>query len=226
MNFNRFSNKWACWFWYRTKSRWTIQSRIKWIIMSRIRLSTTKTFRLTLLFYFFSLFRILVNVFYSSFRCFFSFFVIIFSIISDLETSFLSVSAEKAIQKIFRVKNVIEKNIVFVAIIFDFLLIISSNKIAISNRNAEKKVQSEQIFFAKKNSNNVERQYFDAFSSSLSFNVSKWNDQKNFDFFVDFSTLLIEQKATTFIRIWCEFCTRCVKSTAFYICVVNSINCQ
>ena len=156
-----------CWFWYRTILWWTI----KWII----KLLTT-TFRLTLFLCFLSFFRILVNVFYSSFRCFFSFFVIIFSITSDLEISFLSVSAERAIQKIFRVENVIETNIAFAAIVFNFLSIISSNEIAISNRNAEKKTQSEQIFSAKKSLNDVERQHFDAVSSSSSFDVSKSND--------------------------------------------------
>ena len=133
------------------------------------------------------------------FDVFFSFLIIIFSIISDLETFLLSVSAEKATQKIFRVENVIETNIA--AIVLDFLQIISSNEIAISNRNAEKKAQNEQMSSAKKSSNDVERQHFDAVSSFLSFDVSKSNDQKNFDFSVDFSVLLIEQKATTFIRI-------------------------
>ena len=146
-------------------------------------------------------FRNLVSVFYLSFRCFFSFFVVILSITSDLEFFFLSVSVEKTTQKIFRVENVIEKNIAFVAIVFDFLSIILSNKIAISNRNAEKKVQNKQVFSAKKNSNNVERQHFDAVSSSSSFDVSKSNNQKNFDFFVDFFALFIEQRTTTFIRI-------------------------
>ena len=160
---------------------------------------TSKTLRLTLLFCFLSLFRILVNVFYSSFRCLFSFFVLIFSIISDFEISLLSVSAERTTQKIFRAKNVIEKNIA--AIILDFLQIISSDEIAISNRNAEKKVQNEQIFSAKKSSNDVERQHSNAASSSSSFDVSKSNDQKNLDSSVDFSALLIEQKATTLIRI-------------------------
>ena len=131
---------------------------------------------------------------------FFSFFEIIFSIISDLETSFLSVSAERPIQKIFRAENVIETN-TFAAIAFDFLSIISSDEIAISNRNAEKKVQNEQVFSAKKNSNDVERQHFVAASSSSSFDVSKSDDQKNLDFFVNFSALLIEQRSTTLIRI-------------------------
>ena len=134
------------------------------------------------------------------FRCLFSFFVIILSIISDFETSLLSVSAEKATQKIFRAENVIEMNIL-AAIVFDFLSVISSNEIAISNRNAEKKAQNEQISSAKKSSNDVERQHFDAASSSLSSDVSKSDDQKNLDFSVDFSVLLIEQKTTTFIRI-------------------------
>ena len=109
----------------------------------------------------------------------------------------------KRLRKSFeiRVENVIEKNIVLVAIAFDFLSIISSNEIAISNRNAEKKVQNEQVSSAKKSSNDVERQHFDAASSTSSFDVSKSDDQKNFDFSVDFSALLIEQRATTFIRI-------------------------
>ena len=103
---------------------------------------------LTLFRCFLSLSRILVSVFYSSYRCFFSFFVVILSIIFDLETFFLSVSAEKTTQKIFRAENVIEKNIA--AIVLDFLQIISSNEIAISNRNAEKKVQNKQVFFCEK----------------------------------------------------------------------------
>ena len=90
----------------------------------------------------------------------------------------------------------------------------------------QKKAQNEQSSSAKESSNDVERQRFNAFSSSLSFDVSKSNDQKNFDSFVDFSVLLIEQKATTLIRIWCEFCIRCVKSTALCVRVVSSINCQ
>ena len=125
--------------------------------------------------------------------------IIILSIISDFKTFLLSVSVERATQKIFRAENVIETNIA--AIVFDFLQIISSNEIAISNRNAEKKVQNEQVFSAKESSNDVERQHSDAVSSSLSFDVSKSNDQKNLDFSVDFFVLLIEQKATTFIRI-------------------------
>ena len=112
----------------------------------------------------------------------------------------MSVSVERATQKIFCAENVIETNI-FAAIAFDFLSIISSDEIAISNRNAEKKAQNEQIFSAKESSNDVERQHSDAVSSSSSFNVSKSNDQKNFDSSVDFSALLIEQKATTLIRI-------------------------
>ena len=134
------------------------------------------------------------------FDVFFSFFVVILSITSDLETSFLSVSAEKTIQKIFRAENALEMNIL-AAIAFDSLSIISSDEIAISNRNAEKEVQSEQVFSAKESSNDVERQHSDAASSSLSSDVSKSNDEKNFDFSVDFSVLLIEQRATTFIRI-------------------------
>ena len=70
---------------------------------------------------------------------FFSFFIIILSIISDFKTSLLSVSVEKTIQKIFCAENVIEMN-TFAAIAFDSLSIISSNEIAISNRNAEKKI--------------------------------------------------------------------------------------
>ena len=169
-------------------------------------------------------FRIFVNVFYSSFRCFFSFLIIIFSIISDLEISLLNASVEKTIQKIFRAENVIETNIA--AIVFNFLQIISSNEIAISNRNVEKKTQNEQVFFAKENSNDVERQHSDTASLSSSFNVSKSDNQKNFDFSVDFFALLIEQKTTTLIRIWCEFCILCVKSTFFCVRVANSINCQ
>ena len=69
---------------------------------------------------------------------FFSFFVIILSITSDFEISLLSVSAEKATQKIFRAENVIETNIA--AIVLDFLQIILSDKIAISDRNAEKEI--------------------------------------------------------------------------------------
>ena len=131
----------------------------------------------------------------------FSFFVVIFSIISDLEISLLSVSVERATQKIFRAENAIETNIAFAAIAFDFLSVISSNEIAISNRNAEKKTQNEQVSSAKESSNDVERQHFDAASSSSSFDASKSNDQKNFDSSVDFFALFIEQKSTTFIRI-------------------------
>ena len=131
---------------------------------------------------------------------FFSFFIVILSIISNLETSLLSVSAEKTISKIFRAENVIEMN-TFAAIVFDLLSVISSNKIAISNRNAEKEAQSEQVSSAKKSSNDVERQHSDVVSSSLSFDASKSNDEKNFDSFVDFSVLLIKQRTTTLIRI-------------------------
>ena len=170
--------------------------------MSKIRsLTTTKTFRLSLFLCFFFFLRILLSVFYSSFRYFFSLFVITLSITFNLEISFLNVFVEKTTQKIFRAENVIEKNIAFVAIVFNFLSIILSNKIAISNRNAKKEVQSEQNFSAKKSSNDVERQRFDVFSSSLSSDVSKSNDHKNFDFSVNFSALLIEQRTTTLIRI-------------------------
>ena len=85
----------------------------------------------------------------------FSLFLIFFSITLDSEISLLSVSAEKTTQKIFRVKTVIEKKFAVVAIIFDFL-IISSDEIAILNRNAEKKVQNKKNSFAKENSNDVE----------------------------------------------------------------------
>ena len=71
---------------------------------------------------------------------FFSLFVVIFSIIFDLEILLLSVSVEKTTQKIFRVENVIEKKLAFVAIVFDFLQIVLLNEIAISDRNAEKEV--------------------------------------------------------------------------------------
>ena len=166
---------------------------IRWIIRIKriIRSSWTKskTFLLTLFFCFRFFFRILVNVFFLSFRCLFSSFVIIFSITFDFETSVLSVSVEKATQKIFRVENVIETNIA--AIVLDSLQIISSDEIAISNRNAKKKAQNEQTSSAKKSSNDVERQYFDAVSSSSSFDVSKSNNQKNFDSSVDFSALFI-----------------------------------
>ena len=81
---------------------------------------------------------------------FFSFFVIIFSIISDFEISFLSVFAENTIQKIFRAENVIEANIAFAAIVFDFSQIISSNEIAISNRNAKKKIKMNKFLLQKK----------------------------------------------------------------------------
>ena len=106
-----------------------------------------------------------------------------------------------------------------------YLSIISLTEIAISNRNAEKKAQNEQNSSAKENSNDVKRQHFDVFMSSLSFDVSKSDDQKNLDFSVDFFTLFIEQRTTTLIRVWCKFCTRCVKSTALCVRVVSSINC-
>ena len=105
----------------------------------------------------------------------FSFFVIFLSITLDFEISFLSVSYEKTIQKISNVEIVIETKFAFVAIVFDFL-IISSNEISISDRNAKKESQNEQNFSTKKNSNNVEQQSFNAFSSLLSFNVSKSKD--------------------------------------------------
>ena len=130
----------------------------------------------------------------------FSFFIIILSITSDLETSLLSVSAERTIQKIFRAENVIEMNIL-AAIAFDLLSVISSDEIAIPNRNAEKKAQNEQVSSVKESSNDVERQHSDAASSSLSFDASKSNDEKNLDSSVDFSVLFIEQRATTLIRI-------------------------
>ena len=62
--------------------------------------------------------------------------LILLSITLDFETSLLSVSVEKATQKIFRVETVIERKFVFIAIVFNFL-IISSNEIAISNRKTE-----------------------------------------------------------------------------------------
>ena len=154
-------------------------------------------------------FTFLLSFFFSNFcKCllfivsvfFFSFFVIILSITSDFKTSLLSVFVERTTQKIFRAEKIIETNIAFAEIVFDFLQIISSNDIAISNRNAEKKAQNEQISSAKKNSNDVERQHFEAVSSSSSSDVSKSNDQK-IDSFVKFSALLIEQRATTLIRV-------------------------
>ena len=201
-----------------------MQSKIKWIIKFS---TTSKMFRLTLLFCFLSFFflnfcKCLLFIVSMSFFTFRSHFFDYFWFWSF----FLNVSAERITQKIIDVKNVIEKNIAFVAIAFDFLQIISSNEIAISNRNAKKKAQNEQVFSAKKNLNDVEQQYFDAFSSSLSFDASKSNDQKNFDFSVDFSALLIEQKATTLIEIWCEFCIKCVKSIVLCVRVVNNINFQ
>ena len=81
---------------------------------------------------------------------FFSFLIVIFSIIFDLEISFLNVSVEKATQKIFRAENVIEKNIVFVAIVLDFLQIFSLDKIAISNHNAKKSLKWTNFFCKRK----------------------------------------------------------------------------
>ena len=66
MNFDRFSSNRTCWLWYKLNIRWIIQSRIKWIITSKIRSSITRLLTLFLC----SLFRILINVFYSSFQCF------------------------------------------------------------------------------------------------------------------------------------------------------------
>ena len=52
--------------------------------------------------------------------------------------------------------------------------------------NTEEKFQNKQKKILKKKSNNVESLHFDAFSSSLSFDHSKSNDQKNLNFFDNF----------------------------------------
>ena len=80
---------------------------------------------------------------------FFSFFVIFLSITLDLETSLLSVSVEKTIQKIFRVETDFEKEFVFIAIVFDILIILL-NEIAISDRNVKKKLRMSNILLRKK----------------------------------------------------------------------------
>ena len=130
---------------------------------------------------------------------FFSLFFIFFSITLDFEISLLNVFVEKTTIKIFRVEIVIEKKFAFVATVFDFLIILSK-QIAILNRNAEKKFKMSKIFLQKKDSNDVEQQRFYVFLSSLSFNVLKLNNSKNFDFFDNFFAYSIEQK-TTFIEI-------------------------
>ena len=80
---------------------------------------------------------------------FFSPYLILFSIIFDLETSFLSISVEKAIQKVFRVEIVIERKFVFIAIVFEFL-IISSNEIAFQIVMQKKKFKINKFFLRKK----------------------------------------------------------------------------
>ena len=137
---------------------------------------------------------------------FFLLFWIFLSIILDFETLLLSVFVEKTIQKIFCVETVMKWKFAFVAIVIDFLLILL-NEFAILNRNAKKIIQNEQNSFVKKSFNDVEQQRFDAFSSSLSFNASKSNDQMNLDFPDNFFVCSIEQR-TTLIRIWCEFCCK------------------
>ena len=61
-----------------------------------------------------------------------------------------------------------------------------------SIRNTEKKLQNEQNSFLKRNSNNIESLHFDAFSSSLLFDYSKSNDQKNLNAFDDFSIVDVD----------------------------------
>ena len=116
-----------------------------------------------------------------------SFFVFYFAIITDFEIFFLNVSVEKTIRKIFRARSVFVKIAFarFFVVVVSF--VVTSNKTTMFIRNTEKKVPNEQNSFLKKNSNDVELSHFNAFSSSLSFDHSKSNDQKNLNFFDDFS---------------------------------------
>ena len=226
MNRDKSSNNKLCWFWYKTILWWTILWTIKWII----KLSTTsKTFRLTLFFCFFSFFRILVSVFYSSFRCFFSFFVIILSIIFDLETSFLSVSVEKTIQKIFCTENVIETNI-FVAIVFDSLQIISSNKITISNRNAEKKSLEWANFFCERKFKWRRTTTFWCYVVVVVVVVWRFEVRRSknrfFCWFLCFAHWAENNDIHSSLMRVLHCSTRCVKSTFLCVRVANNINCK
>ena len=129
------------------------------------------------------IFSLTVSLFF--FRVFFRFF---FTIITDFEISFLSVSVKKITRKIFRVCFAFVEKIkffgFFVVVVF---FVMTSNEITMFNRNTEKRIQNEQNSSLKKSSNNVESSYSDVFSSSLSFDHSKSNDQKNLDSFDNFS---------------------------------------
>ena len=77
----------------------------------------------------------------------------------------------------------------------------------------------------KKSSNDVKSTQFNASSSSLSFDHSKSNDQKNLDYSDNFLIVEINWK-TMFIRFKCEFCARCAKMTILCVFHFESINCQ
>ena len=153
------------------------------------------------------------------------YFVFSFAIITDSEISFLSVSVEKTIRKVFRARSVFVKIVFtrFFVVVVSF--VVTSDEITMSIRNTEEKIQSEQNSFLKKNSNDVESSHFDVFSSSLSFDHSRSNDQKSLNFFDDFSIVDIDIK-TMPIRIWCEFCARCAKTTTSCVFFFENINCQ
>ena len=90
------------------------------------------------------------------------------------------------IRKIFHARFIFVEEFQFFCFFVVVFFVIILNEITKFIRNAEKKIQSEQNSFSKKNSNNVELSHFDVFSSSLSFNHSKLKNQKNlnsFDFF-------------------------------------------
>ena len=79
--------------------------------------------------------------------------------------------------------------------------------------------------FLNKNSNDVELSNFDVVWSSLSFDHSKSNDQKNLNSFDYFFISDVNWK-TMFIRIWCNFCVRDAKITIFCVFYFENINCQ
>ena len=129
------------------------------------------------------------------------------------------------IRKIFRVYSAFVERIKFFRFFVVVFFVITLNEITMFNRNTEKKIQNERDFSLKENSNDVESSHSNVFLSSLSFDYSKSNDQKNLNSFDNFSIVEINWK-TMFIRIWCKFCARCAKMTIFYVFHFESINCQ
>ena len=161
-------------------------------------------------------------MFHYFFSSFFSSFLLRLLLIFKI--SFLNVSVEKAIRKFFPFVLFSWKSLSLVFSSSSFLL--SSHQIKLRCLFVtENKAQNKQNSFLKKNSNDAESAHFDVFSSSLSFDHSKSNDQKKSKFFWWFFNRRNKLKNNVSSNLmWILRALR--KSDGFLRFFFESINCQ